>query len=76
MIEIQINSIDNKVNFYNKNNKYKKMINILFPIKSLTKCKAIKDYYSNNPAHLAFKQNELIVIEAKYDDNIWVIFFT
>lgn len=41
---------------------------------SLSKCKAIKDYCSNNPAHLVFKQNELITIEAKYDDNIWVIF--
>lgn len=35
------------------------------------KCKSIKDYESSNPTHLSFKQHDLIIVETKYDENIW-----
>jgi hypothetical protein len=39
---------------------------------ALLKCKSIKDYQSANPTHLSFRYNDMIIIEAKYDENIWV----
>jgi len=38
------------------------------------KCKAIEDNSTASPLHLSFKQNDLIVIENKIDQNYWVTY--